>query len=67
MIDMIIQARADFGRSIFREIIITACWIIWTARNDLVFDNKPCSLLLSWQVLFKDEIGLVYTFLIQAN
>jgi hypothetical protein len=44
MIDMIIQARADFGRSIFREIIITACWII-----------------------IKDEIGLVYTFLIQAN
>jgi hypothetical protein len=25
---MMLQARVDFGSAIFREIIITACWVI---------------------------------------
>ena len=27
-LDMILQARADFDNIIFREIVITACWVI---------------------------------------
>jgi hypothetical protein len=32
-LDMILQAREAFDNSIFREIVITACWVIWTTRN----------------------------------
>ena len=28
-LDMVIEARTTFGHCIFREIMITACWIIW--------------------------------------
>lgn len=38
-LDMIIDSRLTFGSPIFREIIITACWCIWTARNGVIFDN----------------------------
>jgi hypothetical protein len=27
-LDTMLQARVDFGSSIFRELVITACWII---------------------------------------
>jgi hypothetical protein len=27
------QASADFGSSIFREVVITTCWEIWKTRN----------------------------------
>jgi hypothetical protein len=32
-LDMIIEAQNVFGDHIFREIVITAYWIIWTTRN----------------------------------
>ena len=38
-LDMILQARENFGNANFREIVITACWIIWTTRNGVIFDN----------------------------
>ena len=57
-LDMVLQARSDFGRSFSREILITACWTIWTSRNRLIFDAIPCS-FISWKESFKNEIGLV--------
>ena len=33
-LDMILQARADFDNIIFREIFITACWVIWTKKQN---------------------------------
>jgi hypothetical protein len=36
-LDMIIQARRDFGSHIFTEIFITTCWTIWNARNGFIF------------------------------
>lgn len=32
-LDMFCQARIDFNSTIFRETVITACWIIWTTRK----------------------------------
>jgi len=57
-LDMVLQATADFGRSFFMEILITACWTIWTSRNRLIFDAIPCS-FVSWKENFENEIGLV--------
>jgi hypothetical protein len=54
-LDMIIHARTTFGNHIFREIFITACWMIWNVRNGTIFDNKAC-LLADWK-----ELGLVCT------
>jgi hypothetical protein len=55
---MIIEAGTAFGSPIFREIVITGCWTIWTARNGLIFYSKPCN-INSWKIRFKEEIGLV--------
>jgi hypothetical protein len=42
----------------FRELVITACWVIWTTRNDVIFDNKSFNLDM-WKVSFKAELDLV--------
>lgn len=60
LLDMVLQARMDFGDSIFREIFITACWTIWTTRNSVIFDSKQPNLMV-WKRNFKEEIGLVCT------
>lgn len=57
-LDMMIQARQNFGSPIFREIIITACWIIWTTRNGVIFNSGQIN-LNQWKRRFKDELGLV--------
>jgi len=57
-LDMVIEARTVFGHSIFRELMITACWIIWKLRNSIIFYNETCSLSI-WKRLFKEELGLV--------
>lgn len=44
IMEMVIQARRDFGLKIFREIIIVASWAIWTHRNEVIFDGVPLSL-----------------------
>lgn len=56
-LDMVIEARNAFGSSIFKEVMITACWTIWTSRNGLIFDNKACN-VVSWKNRFKEEFGL---------
>ena len=43
-LDMMIEARTAFGNVIFGEIVITTCWVIWTSRNRLIFDNNPCNM-----------------------
>lgn len=57
-LDMIIQARLYFGSHIFREIFISACWIIWKARNGIIFDNKAPT-LVGWKMALKEDLGLV--------
>lgn len=57
-LDMICQARIDFNSCIFREIVITACWVIWTTRNGVIFDAKSHN-LNHWKHDFKEELGLV--------
>ena len=51
------EARNDFGSSIFREVVVTTCWIIWTTRNRVVFDGLNFT-LSRWIEDFK-ELGLV--------
>lgn len=55
---MVIEARTSFGHHIFRELMIIACWIIWKVRNNIIFDNGTCNMLI-WKRLFKEELGLV--------
>ena len=55
-LDMVCQARISFGSKIFRELVITACWVIWTTRNGVIFDGKAHS-LNQWKRAFKDELG----------
>jgi hypothetical protein len=59
-LDMVLQARADFKNAIFREIAITACWVIWNTRNYVVFDTGQINIHL-WKRQFKEEFGLVCT------
>jgi hypothetical protein len=55
---MVIQARSDFGNPQFREIFMTACWIIWTTRNKVIFDNGQINISI-WKREFKEELDLV--------
>jgi hypothetical protein len=55
---MVCQARISFGSKIFRELVITACWVTWTTRNGVIFDGKA-HILNQWKRTFKDELGLV--------
>lgn len=57
-LDMICQARIDFNSPIFREVVITACWILWNTRNGVIFDAKRHS-LADWKRTFLNELGLV--------
>ena len=59
-LDMIIVARTNFGHSIFREIFITACWVLWTTRNAVIFDNGQAN-VNTWKLQFREELGLVCT------
>ena len=59
-LDMIIDARTTFGSPIFREIFITACWIIWVTRNAVIFDNGQAN-LSNWKRQFKEELDRVCT------
>jgi hypothetical protein len=55
---MVIEARTNFGDPLFREIFITACWIIWTTRNKVIFDKGQIDINI-WRREFKEELGLV--------
>ena len=57
-LDMVIEAREAFGSIIFREIFITACWIVWLIRNSVIFYNGQIN-LITWNTRFKEELGYV--------
>jgi hypothetical protein len=57
-LDMVIEARRQFGNVIFRELVITGCWVLWTMRNSIIFDNGNCNLSL-WRRRFREELDLV--------
>jgi len=59
-LDMILEARTNFGSPIFRELFTTACWIIWTTRNRVIFDQGQVNINI-WRRDFKEELGLVCT------
>jgi hypothetical protein len=47
-LDVMLNATEQLGSQIFREIVITACWAIWTLRNSIIFDNGHCS-IAAWR------------------
>jgi hypothetical protein len=55
---MLIEARITFDSCIFREIMITACWVFWTSRNGAIFDNRTPS-MQSCKANFEEELGMV--------
>jgi hypothetical protein len=57
-LDMVLEAKRQFGNAIFQEIVITGCWVTWTLRNSIIFYNRSCSLSL-WRSRFKDELDLL--------
>jgi hypothetical protein len=46
-LDMVIEARTNFGSNIFRDIYIAACWVIWITRNEVIFFIMGRSILIS--------------------
>jgi hypothetical protein len=56
--DRIVHARRDFGRKLFREILIVACWALWKHINEVIFDEVNLS-LTRWKFIFKEELRLV--------
>lgn len=57
-LDMMCAARNAFNSSIFRELVITACWIIQKSRNAIIFEGKSFNLDI-WKRTFREEVGLV--------
>ena len=57
-LDMVIEARNAFGSSVFIEIVITACWIIWTTRNRVIFYGESFT-LDRWLINFRKGVSLV--------
>lgn len=47
-----------FGNLIFKEIVITSCWVIWTTRNGIIFNNGSCNLNAS-KAHAKEKLGWV--------
>jgi hypothetical protein len=47
-----------FGNPIFRELFITAYWVIWTTCNSIIFYNGQISISL-WKRRFREELDLV--------
>jgi hypothetical protein len=46
------------NKPFYMEVIISMCWSIWTARNDIIFKNLGHS-VASTKVIFKKEMALV--------
>ena len=57
-LDMIIQARLNFNSHFFWEFFITACWVLWKARNGIIFDNQTAT-LLEWSASLKEELDQI--------
>jgi hypothetical protein len=57
--DVIHSFKGQLQVNFFMEIIILMCWIIWMARNDLIFRGQQPTLHLAAQ-RFKSEIALCY-------
>jgi len=61
---MIIEARTTFGSPLFREIFITACCVIWSTRNGVIFDSGQINLNVcktQFREVRLQELGLVCT------
>ncbi|KAF8653525.1 hypothetical protein HU200_062276 [Digitaria exilis] len=57
---MTILARQAFGSSIFREILILACWAIWYHMNSIISDQGLRS-FARWRTTFVKEIMKLLT------
>jgi multisubunit Na+/H+ antiporter MnhE subunit len=44
--------------SFFMEIIVTMCWVIWTMRNDAIFNNLAPT-IQQCKMVFNKEFALV--------
>ena len=51
-------ARKDFGKPFFMEVLITACWNIWTIRNGRIFRNERHS-FGKWKAAFIHDLTLL--------
>jgi hypothetical protein len=58
-LDMVIQARTDFGSRILREIFISSCWMIWKARNGIIFFYHKSTSVQDWKNTLKEDLSLV--------
>ena len=56
--ETVIQARRDFAKPFFTEVVFIACWNIWTIRNGKVFRNERPS-FNRWRSSFIHDISLM--------
>jgi len=57
-VETVIQARRDFAKPFFTELVFIACWNIWTIRNGKVFRNERPS-FNRWRSSFIHDISLM--------
>jgi hypothetical protein len=53
-----VDARQSFGRKIFIEVLMVACWAIRKHRNEVIFNGVSVS-LQRWKSVFKEGFKLV--------
>ena len=59
VIGMIEEGRGNFShRSCYMEVVILACWSMWTHRNNIVFDNGVASFPI-WKQEFRTLFAMV--------
>jgi hypothetical protein len=53
--DMIKEAYLSSNKRFFREVMILACWCIWTHRSSIIFYHQTSS-IIRWLQCFKDDV-----------
>ena len=58
MSDIVLQAKQDFAKPFFTEVVFVACWNIWIIRNAKVFRHERQS-FNKWRSAFIHDILLM--------
>ena len=58
MSTIVMQAKQDFDKPFFTEVVFVACWNIWIIRNAKVFRNERAS-FNKWRFAFRQDISLM--------
>jgi hypothetical protein len=55
---IVAEAKRDFAKPFFMEVLIMACWNIWKVRNGKIFENQRPS-FSKWKAGFMHDMTLL--------